>query len=78
MRRVGHFSLTDNDLLIKHIADTELDREVAVKIPRKGQLSGEDALPDDYRQAVELRAPEILGARGRTSTLLRTLWKGET
>ncbi len=31
------------DLLIKHIADTELDREVAVKIPRKGQLSGEDA-----------------------------------
>jgi serine/threonine protein kinase len=66
-RSVGHFQLVEQLGMgsfgaVWKAHDTELDRTVAVKIPRKGQLSQEetDAFLREARAAGQLRHPNIV------------------
>ena len=64
---IGHFQLLDKVGIgafgsVWRARDTELDRQVAVKIPRKGQLSPEDSelFIREARAAAQLRHPHIV------------------
>ncbi len=65
---IGHFQLLDKVGMgafgsVWSARDTELDRKVAVKIPRKGQLSVEDGelFIREARAAAQLKHPHIVG-----------------
>lgn len=64
---IGHFQLLDKVGIgafgsVWSARDTELDRQVAVKIPRKGQLSPEDGelFIREARAAAQLKHPHIV------------------
>ncbi|MCA9211436.1 MAG: protein kinase [Planctomycetales bacterium] len=64
---IGHFQLLDKVGMgafgsVWSARDTELDRQVAVKIPRKGQLTAEDAelFVREARAAAQLKHPHIV------------------
>ncbi|MCA9211435.1 MAG: protein kinase [Planctomycetales bacterium] len=66
-QRIGHFQLLDKVGMgafgsVWSARDTELDRQVAVKIPRNGQLSTEDAelFIREARAAAQLKHPHIV------------------